>query len=225
MTYRELLAGPTEADLVSDLCGREITEDNTRTTSTELGDMPGLRHLAAGGSETTLCGADRSAVSCVHPSKARKTDCPKCRDKWRTFKANTPSTARMSVRETMASAVIPMPQLPVKPPVAFVETSKDTRIIDTPADEPQAQKIGIAPMGFQPLAQEVANAKISAKPERPSPETPETDARVRELRATMVASKTGVMKPMSMRAIEETMGWPAQNGNRPWRICKRLGIA
>jgi hypothetical protein len=49
-----------------------------------------VRHLAAGSAEHTLCGLDRAELSTVHPSKARKTDCPTCREAWRTLQAQKP---------------------------------------------------------------------------------------------------------------------------------------
>src|SRR6476469_1272662 len=40
---------------------------------------PTVRHLAVGASAVTLCGMDRTGLTTVHPSKARKTDCLECR--------------------------------------------------------------------------------------------------------------------------------------------------
>ncbi len=73
MTIKDILDGGTSADELSNPGGVE------EIGVTALAAAAEVRHLAHGASETTLCGIDRSAVSTVHPSKARKTDCAVCR--------------------------------------------------------------------------------------------------------------------------------------------------
>lgn len=172
------------------------------------------RHLAAGSSDVTLCGIDRGSVSSVHPSKARKTDCDACRNRWREINAKKPKTPEG---------------------IRFAERSADTReatvdpgpypsghgAFPEPQDDPAPDIREAA--GKEPEGE--TQPKEAGGMPGPSPED-EIEARVLAYRRTMVPDKKDPTKsvPMPHREIEQLMGFKPQGGNRPWRICKKHGV-
>lgn len=122
MTIKEL--GAMDATAITD--DLELRAHPAMTDGGDVDDDPSAeddRHLASGGSDKTLCGLDRSGVSSVHPSKARKDDCPVCRENWRKLKTKAPAKHKPAGKQAEA----------------------DTKSEPVPATDPTVMAVALAP--------------------------------------------------------------------------------
>lgn len=186
------------------------------------------RHLAAGSSATTMCGIPRETVTTAHPSKARKNDCPACREAWRLLKNKSPKFQETS------EGTKPAP-VPEEPP-AIQEP-----VVENPDFEPSASLCPACAAGTERNEQmpahilhgghtgEYVDAEgknriceccqpQEAKPE-PTPVTmppPRAGSVTEEERKQVLEMRAA---GMGYEAIEKAMNWKPQHGNKPWRIC------
>lgn len=190
MTLRDAVYG----DPINELLAMEMTDDAVVEIEAAAAVLH-TRHLAGGGSDTTMCGLDRGATETVHPSKARKTDCAECREKWRLLKAKKP---------------------------VFVETSMDTR--PTPVLPENGKNYGDGGMpGAEPIVsrtavvQKMIDSTVTRVDITVDWSEEEIEAEVMRLRRTPYKGKAG----HSYIAVEEVLGWKPQHGNRAWRVVQK----
>lgn len=196
MTLRDAVYG----DPINELLAMEMTDDAVVEIEAAAAVLH-TRHLAGGGSDTTMCGLDRGATETVHPSKARKTDCAECREKWRLLKAKKP---------------------------VFVETSMDTRpatvtgrfIKDhAPTSEPRTEvPAALLEADLSGIEQRIVEALTPVRNDITADwSEEEIEQEVMRLRRTPHKGKSA----HSYIAIEEVLGWRPQHGNRAWRIVQK----
>ena len=198
------------------------------------------RHLAHGASPATLCGLDRATVSTTHPSKARKTDCPACRDAYRAMRTG----------KDMAK-VLPEPERPEKfktgDHVEFVDGSvwlvddvrpsgADVHCLLGSKDYTRGRKLTIGADSsvrvflvgeFEALVEESKTAANAVKLPitKETKATPETKIKAPKWLPTVediAEVKRLRALGLSFMSIEATMEWPDSHGNRPFRICKQV---
>jgi len=226
-TFEEL---PEE--VLNGALGADIVEEITTTKAAMAAAEPVIRHLAIGTSLTTLCGVAKAGASFAHPSKAKRSDCQACKDVFRLNKAPAPAADgfkagdRIEVVNGDGSAWLVKSVRPGGADVLCVldgATYKKGHTLTISTGSPVRVF----------TAEEWATA--SAPPAKPAPATATTTAAKPGAPAEAKPKGVGKWAPTkadvdqvrefrrlghNYRQIEADMGWPAGNGNRPFRIMK-----
>lgn len=215
----------------------------TTMTETETAEV---RHLAAGSTDHALCGVDRSTVSTIHPSKARKTDCAKCREAWRVLKAKKP------LDTTTGPKFVELSKDTTKPTPIFCERcGSDTNVVDWAdaklcakcVDIEKSVAVTAAAVRDSELDTSLGESVIDRLLETPAdtsilgigvaPDEPSESAKALEppkpyAEMTKQEFEDEVIRlrllGLAHIPIEKRMGMKPQHGNRPWRICKKRGV-
>jgi hypothetical protein len=190
---------------------------------------PEARHLALGASPVTFCGLPKAGLAAAHPSKARRTDCPECRDAYRRIwreasvgggcvhkageRVEFPDGSAWLVEDVRAGAmdVRCLVGTPANPKGKRTTVSPDSPL-RTFADAEFEALVAAALEARKPVPEAAAPAAPTAGKPRGATWKP-TKADVDEVRRLRALGR-------SYMAIEAEMGWPDGHGNRPFRIVK-----
>jgi hypothetical protein len=222
MTMKEAIEGGVDD-------GTETIETIPEEAHTVEAEEP--RHLAMGSSLVTLCGLERAGLRTAHPSKAKRDDCPACRDVYRNRKPN--------LKDRQAPAPVVGDRIALPDGSAWLvedtrEGGMDIRCLVAGSQNAKGRKTTIsAGSDVRALSEiEFETIRLAAEPKKVDPPVGAEQTRV--VAAAKIAgsgkwtpSKADVDAVVRMRqegksyiAIETAMGWPSGHGNRPFRIVK-----
>lgn len=233
MTFKEVASADVEQP-IEELPHKELAA--VEPTLMEAASAAMERHLAGGASATTLCGVDRSTVSTVHPSKARKTDCEACRLKLRDLsrKKEIATGDPMNERPIVKGDKVAMDD----DSAWLVEDARDggldlSCLVGSMAHA-KGRRTTVSRGAVLRLLSDAAFSELVGREKALKP-LKEKPLKAMDLVGGVKASRAGVvptkeqiaevkrlrMAGLSYRDIDTAMLWPPSGGNRCFKICKK----